>query len=364
MFFNLIKKIVFFVPLFCSTTKAFDCSGLPEKICSQNYEKCNWGGPLSGCMNRWYSNHLHIKWDNWKNTYNKNYSTIYEEQYRFKNFLENLRLIKAHKNKDYKLGLNHFADLSRTEWLSRFYKIDETKHGLRDMFIPKYNLIQNSPSTLDWRNSNLNPKSIVAVNSIKNQEQCGSCWAFSAIASVEGAWALAGHSLSSLSEQELVDCSDSEGNQGCNGGLMDQGFQYIIDNGGICSESEYPYKAQDGQCYSKNCKNVAKIERYYDIQSMNETAIYAAIQNGPISIAIEADQESFQFYAGGIYSDNSCGTNLDHGVNLVGYGSENGMEYWILRNSWGTSWGEEGYMRILRGKNICGLSQTPSIPVV
>lgn len=301
-------------------------------------------------------------WVEWKHKHNKSYLPEEEEE-RFHNFLENFKFIKTSPVFDYDLGLNQFADLSRDEWVNRFNKIDTTKHGQAPMFVPSEEVIENAPKSLDWRNSKLNPRGIKAVNPIKNQQQCGSCWAFSTIASVEGAWALSGHNLVSLSEQELVDCSSEEGNQGCNGGLMDQGFQYIIDNGGICTESQYPYKAQDGQCESSQCKNVALIKSYFDIQSMNETAIFAAIQNGPLSIAIEADQQSFQFYAGGVYSDIGCGTNLDHGVNLVGYGTDNGKDYWILRNSWGPSWGESGYMRILRGSNICGLSQIPSMPI-
>ena len=365
MFFKIIKSIFFFFPLIFST-EGFDCSGMPEKVCVLYYGKCNWGGPLEGCMNRYLksSNDALNKWMKWKQEFNKTYSTVEEDEKRFVNFLENYEVVKRHTNKDYNLSLNHFSDLSRDEWLNRFNKFDtKDPSSFTTRLAPIYSeeVLMNSPSQLDWRNSQLNPRGIKAVNDIKNQQQCGSCWAFSTIASVEGAWALSGNSLISLSEQELVDCSAQEGNQGCNGGLMDQGFQYIIDNGGVCSEAEYPYKAQDGKCLG--CKSVAHISSYFDIQPMNETAIFAAIQNGPVSIAIEADQESFQFYSGGVYTDPGCGINLDHGVNLVGYGSENGKDYWILRNSWGTTWGENGYMRILRGQNICGLSQTPSIPV-
>lgn len=396
MFSKLIKTIFFFLPLIFST-EGFDCSGMPEKVCSLYFSKCNWGGPLEGCMNRYsesvYNGDQLNKWVKWKHEFNKTYSTLEEDEKRFVIFLENLSYIKKHENKDYKVNVNHFSDLSRDEWLNRFNKFDTTRsstspiaegseprRGEKDWtttvteqngeikdcgYNPQRG--ESTPSQLDWRNSHLNPRGIKAVNDIKNQQQCGSCWAFSTIASVEGAWALsnslpASAPLVSLSEQQLVDCSAKEGNQGCNGGLMDQGFQYIIDNNGVCSETEYPYKAQDGQCIK--CKTVARISSYFDVQPMNETAILVAIQNGPLSIAIEADQQSFQFYSGGIYSDIECGTNLDHGVNLVGYGNENGKDYWILRNSWGTTWGENGYMRILRGKNICGLSQMPSMPVV
>ena len=309
---------------------------------------------------------LHNVWSMWKNKYNRKYESSEEESVRFDNFIANHKLIKEHKATTYKLKLNQFADLSRSEYLSRFnpYKIDNFGKGIK--FEPTCDMIENAPESIDWRQASLNPKKIKAVNGIKNQQQCGSCWAFSAVASIEGAWAVAGNQLVSLSEQELVDCSQSYGNQGCNGGLMDDAFQFVIANGGICSESAYPYQAADGTCQSQSCTSVAKISTFHDVQTMNETAIFAALQIGPISIAIEADQESFQFYSGGVYSDPSCGTNLDHGVNLVGYGtdSSSNQNYWILRNSWGQTWGEAGYMRILRGQNICGLATVPSFPSV
>jgi C1A family cysteine protease len=305
----------------------------------------------------------------WKNKYSKQYHSVEEEKHRFNIFINNHDYISLanHKNSDYKLELNEFADLSKNEWLSRFhpFKIrnEDEKQGLKFTF--DGTILEDAPINLDWREATKNPRKVKAVVGIKNQQQCGSCWAFSTVASIEGAWALSGHPLISLSEQQLVDCSTDEGNEGCNGGMMDQAFQYVIENGGICTEQSYPYEAVDGTCKSTSCKSAAKITNYIDIDNYNETAIFAAIQNGPISIAIEADQQSFQFYSGGVFSDPSCGTQLDHGVNLVGYGTtSDGKDYWILRNSWGTSWGENGYMRILRGKNICGLAIMPSMPIV
>ncbi len=309
---------------------------------------------------------LQNKWNTWKQKHGKQYDSQEEESLRFNIFTKNHQFIQQSNSEtsSYVLSLNQFADLSAEEWSHRFslMKVKEEKQGYR--FVPDYDTIVQAPTSLDWRESTKNPRKVKAVVGIKNQQQCGSCWAFSTVASIEGAWALSGKALTSLSEQQLVDCSSAQGNEGCNGGLMDSAFQYVIANGGICSEQDYPYQAQDGTCEASSCKSAATISSYVDIESMNETAIFAAIQNGPISIAIEADQQSFQFYSGGVFSDPGCGTNLDHGVNLVGYGEDAGKHYWILRNSWGTSWGEKGYMRILRNKNICGLASSPSMPVV
>jgi C1A family cysteine protease len=211
---------------------------------------------------------------------------------------------------------------------------------------------------VDWRQKN-------AVTPVKNQQQCGSCWAFSTTGSVEGAHAIKTGNLVSLSEQQLVDCSGAQGNQGCNGGLMDQAFQYIISNNGITTESSYPYTAQQGTCQT-NVTSAATISSFVDVTANSETSLMQAINVGPVSIAIEADQPCFQFYSGGILSDPSCGTQLDHGVLLVGYGTDSSTNtpYWIVKNSWGASWGESGYIRLIRNQNECGVAAEASYPVV
>jgi len=215
----------------------------------------------------------------------------------------------------------------------------------------------------DWRTKG-------AVTPIKDQGQCGSCWAFSTTGSFEGAWALkAGNKLLSLSEQQLVDCSSAYGNQGCNGGLMDQAFQYIIANNGIASESAYPYQAVTNQCMSPLPPMVATLSSYKDVKQYSESSLLTAAAIGPVSVAIEADQESFQFYQSGIYADPNCGTQLDHGVLVVGWGQTSAkVNYWIVKNSWGVSWGDKGYIYMARGINapygICGIAMEPSYPVV
>jgi len=182
---------------------------------------------------------------------------------------------------------------------------------------------------------------------------------------MEGAHAIKTGSLVSLSEQQLVDCSAAQGDQGCNGGLMDYAFQYVITNNGITSEAQYPYTAVTGTC-NTNVTSVATISSFVDVTPGSEAALLTAVNIGPVSVAIEADQSCFQFYSGGILSDPTCGMNLDHGVLAVGYDTDSasGTPFWIVKNSWGTSWGEQGYVRMIRGTNECGIAQEASYPVV
>ena len=213
------------------------------------------------------------------------------------------------------------------------------------------------PDSIDWRDYNY-------VTDVKNQGHCGSCWTFSATGAMEGAWAKSTGELISLSEQQLVDCVKND--DGCNGGNMDDAFEYAIANP-LCNETQDPYEAKNDNCVE--CKSYIQFSYCMDIPKNDQLALKEAVAlYGPVSIAIEADKSVFKNYVGGIIKDDSCGTTLDHGVLIVGYGIENNTKYWIVKNSWGKSWGENGYVRILRSESnddsgTCGIGMRASFPV-
>jgi len=204
-----------------------------------------------------------------------------------------------------------------------------------------------------------------AVTAVKNQGQCGSCWSFSTTGSVEGAHFLATGKLVSLSEQNLVDCSTTEGNEGCNGGLMDYAFEYIEKNKGIDTEASYPYRATGpNRCAFKPADVGATITSYHDIPSGSESALQTGVDKQPVSVAIDAGHNSFQLYKSGVYYEPACSsTQLDHGVLAVGYGTGS-SDYWLVKNSWGADWGMSGYIQMSRNKNNnCGIATSASYPI-
>jgi C1A family cysteine protease len=292
---------------------------------------------------------------NWMTKFGKSYAPE-EFFYRFEVFKTNFDFVAQHNalNTTWEVELNKFADLSTAEFKNIYngYK-PELRRGkistVNDLRVGAY------PSgSIDWVSKG-------AVTGIKDQGQCGSCWSFSTTGAVEGIVQIKHGHLTSLSEQELMDCSYSYGNLGCSGGLMDSAFKYVQANG-LCTEAAYPYTAKDGTCKKTSCSVSADstIGGYKDV-THTENALGAAVDVQPVSIAIEADQSGFQLYKSGVFCG-VCGTNLDHGVLAVGYGTEGSTDYWKVKNSWGTSWGEAGYIRMCRNKNECGLSNEPSYP--
>ncbi|KAJ9567178.1 hypothetical protein OSB04_003144 [Centaurea solstitialis] len=298
----------------------------------------------------------------WCQQHAKSYSSDQEKLYRFNVFQDNYAYILRHNansNSSYTLALNAFADLTHHEFkLARLgglsassgYLIRLNRGGL---------LTQSSndlPKSLDWREKG-------AVTHVKDQGSCGACWSFSATGAMEGINQIFTGSLISLSEQELVDC-DRSFNNGCDGGLMDYAYEFVIKNHGINTEDDYPYKRK--QLLAIETKKVVTIDGYNDVPENNEDLLLQAVATQPVSVGICGSERVFQSYSKGIFKG-PCSTALDHAVLIVGYGSKDGDDYWIIKNSWGTSWGMDGYMYMARntGKanGVCGINMLASYPI-
>ena len=269
-------------------------------------------------------------------------------------------------NKTFTKGVNQFTDMTPEEFK------EYVQRGFKRESLGSYGCkafssnAAGAPTSVDWRNKGV-------VNAVRDQGQCGSCWAFATTANAESVWAISKGKLMDFSEQYLVDCATGAGyfNLGCNGGMPDSAFKYMINNG-QCSESSYPYVSGTtktaGTCHT--CSYVATFTSCYDVAPKDQVSLKAAVSKQPVVIAIEADTRYFQSYSGGILTDAAkCGTTLDHAVEIVGYGEENGIKFWNVRNSWSATWGEKGYVRIQRSDStndigVCGIAAEPSYIVV
>jgi C1A family cysteine protease len=311
------------------------------------------------------------KFNNWLENFKIKINDKLHLLHVFENWSENEKFIEEHnfKNLSFVLSHNRYSGFNSKEF-SQFMGFENNKKYLRQTDNFFYNNSQSLPTSVDWREKGM-------VTPAKDQGQCGSCWSFSTTGALEGIYAI-NYDLVSFSEQQLVDCDNRKNggkDMGCNGGLMDNAFEWITKNNGLCSENDYPYisgTTKTEQTCQKTCTNIknSNIQSYYDVP-VSDNDMMAALAKQPVSIAIEADQKAFQLYSSGIFTG-TCGTNLDHGVLLVGYNTD----YYILKNSWGSSWGENGFMKIGKGNDPstnklynngngqCGLLMSASYPIL
>jgi C1A family cysteine protease len=339
--------------------------------------------------------------------------TVHNDEHRqhlFRNWVENDKFIEDtnSRNLTYSLGHNHFSGMdsgefgdymgfnANAETLAGHVHVDNIKATLaeikcldgcvkqydssnklstvscvKDCLTSKTGLRMTSiPDSVNWVTSG-------GVTGVKDQGQCGSCWSFSTTGALEGAYFITYGTLPSFSEQQLVDCDNRKNggkDMGCNGGLMDNAFGWIEKNGGLCTEADYPYTSgttkSPGSC-DTSCTVVdnSKITTFTDVEPSSDADMMAALVQQPVSIAIQADQKEFQLYKSGVFTG-TCGTQLDHGVLAVGYGTLDGQDYYLVKNSWGTVWGDNGYIRLGRGDSFnkgngqCGMLMQASYPSV
>ena len=305
------------------------------------------------------------EWNNFKATHGKSYRNVIEELHRMQVYADNKAFVTRHNaefaagRQTFTVALNRFADLTEEE-MNQLYKggagQSSRPHGVHR---PSG---RQAPLSIDWRDQGV-------VSDVKDQGPCGSCWSFAATGALESAWALAGNGLQALSEQQLMDCSGSFYNYGCSGGMAYKAYSYLESSGGIMSEEAYPYTARDGSsCHADASQFVASITSHVNVPSHGSATILrdAVADVGPVAVSIDASQRSFNLYSSGVYDEPYCSSSShNHAVLVVGYGTESGKDYWLVKNSWGPEWGESGYIKMTRdSSNQCAIASIPVYPVV
>jgi len=314
--------------------------------------------------------HLETRFEEWLQNFDIKFCDDKPREHVFLNWIDNEIYIRETnaKNLSYTLDHNRFSGMNSEE-----FSLYIRSSGYYQPHTPSLRTQQidyDVPESIDWVSKG-------AVTPVKNQGQCGSCWSFSTTGALEGAFFLENGVLDSFSEQQLVDCDNRHNggkDMGCNGGLMDNAFNWIGKNGGLCTEKDYPYVSGTtktaGTCQT-TCTNVegSKIVNHVDVKSKSDDAMMQALAQQPVSIAIQADQKDFQLYKSGVFTG-ACGTQLDHGVLAVGYGTKDGDDYYRVKNSWGTTWGDQGYIYLGRGSEFnkgqgqCGMLLQASYPLL
>ncbi|XP_063055372.1 cathepsin K [Engraulis encrasicolus] len=313
-------------------------------------------------------NHLSLdrEWDSWKLEHRKEYNGLGEESIRRSIWEKNMLMIEAHNQEyelgihTYELGMNHLGDMTLEEVREKLMGLQTPMYrDPNNTFTPDVRDYQRLPKSVDYRKQGY-------VSSVKNQGGCGSCWAFSTVGSLEGQMMKTTGQLVDLSPQNLVDCVKE--NDGCGGGYMTNAFKYVISNGGIDSEQAYPYAGVDQECAYTESGRAATIKGYKEVKEGDERALTVAVAKvGPVAIGIDASLGTFLYYKKGVYFDRDCDKeNINHAVLAVGYGvTAKGKKYWIVKNSWGEEWGNQGYILMARNRNnACGIANLASYPIM
>nr|AAR99518.1 cathepsin L protein [Fasciola hepatica] len=302
-------------------------------------------------------------WHQWKRMYNKEYNGA-DDEHRRNIWEENVKHIQEHNLRHdlglvtYTLGLNQFTDMTFEEFKAKYLTEMSRASDILSHGVPYETNNRAVPDKIDWRESGY-------VTEVKDQGNCGSCWAFSTTGTMEGQYMKNERTSISFSEQQLVDCSGPWGNNGCSGGLMENAYQYLKQFG-LETESSYPYTAVEGQCRYNEQLGVAKVTGYYTVHSGSEVELKNLVgSEGPAAVAVDVESD-FMMYRSGIYQSQTCSPlSVNHAVLAVGYGTQGGTDYWIVKNSWGLSWGERGYIRMVRNRgNMCGIASLASLPMV